>query len=76
MVVNEINFYSNSDIFRSLWTVFKYLIYSLEQIICKVRVEKPGKIGGERNVGYKSLTYLLTPWSRVLLEKLTSKLCS
>jgi hypothetical protein len=22
------------------------------------------------------LTYLLTPWSRVLLEKLTSKLCS
>ena len=21
------------------------------------------------------LTYLLTPWSRVLLEKLTSKLC-
>ena len=21
-------------------------------------------------------TYLLTPWSRVLLEKLTSKLCS
>ena len=25
---------------------------------------------------YKLLTYLLTPWSRVLLEKLTSKLCS
>jgi hypothetical protein len=24
----------------------------------------------------KSHTYLLTPWSRVLLEKLTSKLCS
>jgi len=23
-----------------------------------------------------TLTYLLTPWSRVLLEKLTSKLCS
>jgi len=23
-----------------------------------------------------SVTYLLTPWSRVLLEKLTSKLCS
>ena len=22
------------------------------------------------------ITYLLTPWSRVLLEKLTSKLCS
>jgi len=22
------------------------------------------------------LTYLLSPWSRVLLEKLTSKLCS
>jgi hypothetical protein len=22
------------------------------------------------------LTYILTPWSRVLLEKLTSKLCS
>jgi len=25
---------------------------------------------------YSSLTYLLTPWSRVLLEKLTNKLCS
>jgi len=24
---------------------------------------------------YSKLTYLLTPWSRVLLEKLTSKLC-
>jgi len=24
----------------------------------------------------ESITYLLTPWSRVLLEKLTSKLCS
>jgi hypothetical protein len=24
----------------------------------------------------KTSTYLLTPWSRVLLEKLTSKLCS
>jgi len=24
----------------------------------------------------KDATYLLTPWSRVLLEKLTSKLCS
>ena len=24
----------------------------------------------------RRLTYLLTPWSRVLLEKLTSKLCS
>jgi hypothetical protein len=23
-----------------------------------------------------NLTYLLTPWSRVLLEKLTNKLCS
>jgi len=23
-----------------------------------------------------AMTYLLTPWSRVLLEKLTSKLCS
>jgi hypothetical protein len=35
-----------------------------------------------RNVGAytidfdRLLTYLLTPWSRVLLEKLTSKLCS
>jgi len=26
--------------------------------------------------GYCEITYLLTPWSRVLLEKLTSKLCS
>ena len=25
---------------------------------------------------YTTYTYLLTPWSRVLLEKLTSKLCS
>jgi len=24
---------------------------------------------------FRNLTYLLTPWSRVLLEKLTSKLC-
>jgi hypothetical protein len=29
--------------------------------------------GGKYTVG---ITYLLTPWSRVLLEKLTSKLCS
>jgi len=28
------------------------------------------------NAASKLLTYLLTPWSRVLLEKLTSKLCS
>jgi len=28
---------------------------------------------GSANTG---ITYLLTPWSRVLLEKLTSKLCS
>jgi hypothetical protein len=29
------------------------------------------------NVDLKNLlTYLLTPWSRALLEKLTSKLCS
>jgi hypothetical protein len=26
--------------------------------------------------GYRVFTYLLTPWSRVLLEKLTSELCS
>ena len=30
----------------------------------------------EENAVHKFLTYLLTPWSRVLLEKLTSKLCS
>jgi len=29
---------------------------------------------GGTSIGY--LIYLLTPWSRVLLEKLTSKLCS
>jgi len=28
------------------------------------------------SVTWWALTYLLTPWSRVLLEKLTSKLCS
>ena len=27
-------------------------------------------------INVRSLTYLLTPWSRVFLEKLTSKLCS
>jgi len=31
---------------------------------------------GEFNATVNILTYLLTPWSRVLLEKLTSKLCS
>jgi len=51
MVVNEINFCSYSDIYRSLWTVIKNLIYSLQRIICKVRVEKLGKTGGERKVG-------------------------
>ena len=29
-----------------------------------------------KNIFFHSQTYLLTPWSRVLLEKLTSKLCS
>ena len=34
--------------------------------------------GGEvkPSVPCRSFTYLLTPWSRVFLEKLTSKLCS
>jgi hypothetical protein len=30
----------------------------------------------QENRGFTLLIYLLTPWSRVLLEKLTSKLCS
>jgi hypothetical protein len=51
MVVNKINFCSYLDIYRPLWTVIKDLIYSLQQIICKVWVEKLGKIGGERKVG-------------------------
>ena len=51
MGIKEINFWSYSDIFQFLWTVIKNLIYNLEWIICKVRVEKAGKIGGERNVG-------------------------
>jgi hypothetical protein len=29
-----------------------------------------------KNLKIKIYTYLLTPWSRALLEKLTSKLCS
>jgi len=31
---------------------------------------------GQHAGNMKFNTYLLTPWSRVLLEKLTSKLCS
>jgi hypothetical protein len=31
---------------------------------------------GTTGMSCLTLTYLLTPWSRVLLEKLTSKLCS
>ena len=36
-----------------------------------LRLEDPGVAGGQN-----SDTYLLTPWCRVPLEKLTSKLCS
>ena len=35
----------------------------------------PSLLPRQTNATYL-LTYLLTPWSRVLLEKLTSKLCS
>ena len=40
-----------------------------------------GRLRAGRNLGAsnelnRGFTYLLTPWSRVLLEKLTSKLCS
>ena len=49
------------------WWVFKR--------VSKIVFRNPEN-GHTRTLQYKTLTYLLTPWSRVLLEKLTSKLCS
>jgi hypothetical protein len=42
---------------------------------CRLLKQSCGSEGKDR-INYNHLTYLLTPWSRVLLEKLTSELRS
>ena len=55
----------------------KCFIFDAEGAIHREFVPEGQKVNAEFYVGVLDrLTYLLTPWSRVLLEKLTSKLCS
>jgi len=50
------------------------------ECVCQAFVRSPRQSATSSAIALKMsdciLTYLLTPWSRVLLEKLTSKLCS
>ena len=59
-----------------------YSIWYLSHCYCYLPLETALHVSGGTTTHHQKrkqlylLTYLLTPWSRVLLEKLTSKLCS
>ena len=67
-----------SGIVKYMVDYIKYVLrYCLAGVceICTAILPDIHVLGSLRTIFLK-LTYLLTPWSRVLLEKLTSKLCS